>query len=55
MNNQSSGEVKLSSESLAALIVDSLIDAKIIRREDLDRAIAIAAEEIEARKAAGDY
>ena len=55
MENQLKNNERLTSESLAALIIDALIDAKIIRREDLDRAIAIAAEEIEARKAAGDY
>jgi hypothetical protein len=46
---------KLSSESLAALIVDALIDAKIVQREQAERAIQIATEEINARKAAGDY
>jgi len=40
---------------LAVLIVDALVDAKIIRKEDLDRAIEIATEGIDARKAAGDY
>ncbi len=46
---------KLTSESLAALIIDALIDAKIIRKEDLDRAIKITMEEIDVRKGAGDY
>jgi hypothetical protein len=45
----------LTSESLAALIVDALIDAKIIDREHLRSAIQIAAVEIEVRKALGDY
>jgi len=46
---------KLTSESLAALIIDALIDAKIIKKEDLEKAIEIATEEIDARKAANDY
>jgi hypothetical protein len=46
---------KLTSESLAALIVDALVDARIVQREDFERAIEIATEEINARKAAGDY
>jgi hypothetical protein len=48
-------EGRLTSESLAALIVDALIDAKIIDREHLRSAIQIAAVEIEVRKALGDY
>ncbi len=46
---------KLTSESLAALIVDALVDAKIVAKEDVERAIEIATEEIDARKAACDY
>lgn len=46
---------KLSSESLADLIVDALVMAGIIQKQDLDRATAIATEEINVRKAAGDY
>ncbi len=46
---------KLSSEDLAALIVDALVDAGIIDRDRVEDAIAIAAEEITVRKAAGDY
>jgi hypothetical protein len=40
---------------LAALIIDALADADIVRKEELERAVAIATEEIDARKAAGDY
>lgn len=46
---------KLTSESLAALIVDALIDAGIIDKRRAEEAVCIAAEEIEVRKAAGDY
>jgi len=46
---------KLTSEALATLIIDTLRLAKIIKMEDVDRAITISTEEIDARKAAGDY
>lgn len=46
---------KLTSESLAILIVDALVDAGIIPKEDVERSIEIATEEINVRKAAGDY
>jgi hypothetical protein len=46
---------KLSSQSLAALIIDALIDAGLIDKQNLQRAMAIAVEEIDVRKAAGDY
>ena len=49
------GGKKLLSEELAALIVDALLDAGIVQKERFEDAVAIAAEEIEARKAAGDY
>lgn len=46
---------RLTSESLAALIVDALVDANIVQKQDIERAIQIATEEIHVRKAAGDY
>jgi hypothetical protein len=46
---------KLTSEFLATLIIDALVVAKIIKKQDLEKAIAITTEEINARKAAGDY
>jgi hypothetical protein len=46
---------RISSETLALLIVDALVDAKIVKKEDLKRAIDIAVEEINVRKACGDY
>lgn len=46
---------RLSSESLAALVVDALIDANVVNRDDAETAIKIATEEIEVRKALGDY
>ena len=45
----------ISSESLAALIVDALIDAGLIGKSATELATTIAAEEIEVRKAGGDY
>jgi hypothetical protein len=46
---------KLTSEFLAALIVDALFQANVVKKEDLEKGIAITTEEINARKAAGDY
>jgi len=43
------------SEELAAIVVDALKDAGLVRSEDCERAIAIATEEIEVRRALGDY
>jgi len=45
----------LTSEELAVLIVDALADAGFVPREDLEAAVRVAMEEIEARKAMGDY
>ena len=52
---QKASERRLTSENLAVLVVDALIDAKIVAKEHLERAIQIATEEINVRKAAGDY
>jgi hypothetical protein len=46
---------RLSSESLAALVIDALVDAGLVTHEDIEKAIRVAAEEIEVRKALGDY
>lgn len=46
---------RITTHNLAALIVDALIDAGIMKKDDVERAIRIAAEEIEIRKALGDY
>jgi hypothetical protein len=46
---------RLSSEDLAALIVDGLLRAGIMQPENVQQAIKIAAEEIEVRKTLGDY
>jgi hypothetical protein len=35
------------SKQLAALIVDALIDAKIVKSDDLEKAVEIADEEIQ--------
>ena len=48
-------ETKLPSEGLASLIIDALVDAGIIDKERLEDAISVAAEEIDVRKALGDY
>lgn len=50
------GEIeRLSSEELAALVVDALLRAAVLKETDVRRAITIATEEIEARKTMGDY
>ena len=46
---------KLTSNDLAGLIVDALFHPGIVKAEDIERAITIATEEIDARKAMGDY
>jgi hypothetical protein len=46
---------RLGSDDLAALIVDALLQANVVKQEHVQRAIKIATEEIEARKAIGDY
>ena len=46
---------RLSSDDLAALIVDALLRANVVAQENVARAMKIATEEIEVRKAVGDY
>ena len=41
----------LTSKALAELIIDALLSAGVVDKGDLARALAIATEEIEARKA----
>jgi|tagenome__1003787_1003787.scaffolds.fasta_scaffold6342668_2 hypothetical protein len=45
----------LSSKELAQLIIDALLHAELIEENCVEEAIEIAEEEIEARKAVGDY
>ncbi len=45
----------LTSCALASLIVDMLIRCGIVNQEHCDRAVEIAVEEIDVRKAMGDY
>jgi len=49
------GMNKISSEGLADLIVDALVDAGFIRKEDFAEASKVAKTEIDVRKALGDY
>jgi hypothetical protein len=44
-----------SSQRLAGFIVDSLLDAGIVARKELDRAVSVVAEEIDANEAMADY
>lgn len=52
---KNSRSVKLSSRELAALIVDALVDGGFINADAFENAVEIAKEEIEIRKAGGDY
>ena len=46
---------RMTSLSLATLIVDALVDAKFVGKSDLDAAVAVATVEIDVRKAMMDY
>ena len=48
-------ESRLTSEKLATLIIDALVSASIVRIDKFAEAVAIATQEIDARKALGDY
>ena len=54
-SNRLAAEVKAWSDKIAPLIVDSLLDARLIRHEDLQRATAIVSEEIFVRLCLLDY
>jgi len=54
-SEHSNADNRLNSVDLAALIVDALLCAEIVQADAVKRAIEIATEEIEARKALGDY
>ena len=46
---------RLSSEGLAVLVIDALVDAGLLKKDEFRRAVDVASEEIEVRKAMGDY
>lgn len=48
-------EVNVWCDNVAALAVDVLLDCDLIKRENLEEAIEIVAEEILVRLAIGDY
>lgn len=48
------GGAPMPSRRLALLIVDALIDAGVVKKEDLERAVTITAEEIDARRGLTD-
>lgn len=45
----------LTSRQLAELIIESLIRAGFLSKSAFDQAVAVCEEEIDARKAVGDY
>ena len=53
--DQKNQDNRLSSEELAALIVDALLRADIVKQEQVERAMRIAVQEIDVRKVLGDY
>ena len=48
-------ENQLSSRELAELIIDALFQASIVKQDHVARAVQIVVEELDARKAVGDY
>ncbi len=46
---------RISSEDLAAIIIDALNDVGIVQRKDAPRALEIATDKIDGRKELGDY
>ena len=48
-------ENQISSGDLAAIIVDALIDAGIVQKKDVRRALEISTDKIDGRKEIGDY
>ena len=54
-NEDKSSKRQLSSEQLAVLILDALVDGGIVDKDDFEKGVAIATEEINARKAMQDY
>ena len=53
--NNSREDRKLSSEDLAALIVDELVETGFVKKSDFSEAVKVATLEIDIRKTAGDY
>lgn len=53
--NEAPSRGKLASTELAELVVDALLRAGLLDEDDIPKAIEIATEEIEVRKALGDY
>ena len=53
--NEEKDLLRLSSEDLAALIIDALYMGGVLSEDVYEKAVTIATEEIDARKAGGDY
>ena len=54
-DNGTTAAEALTGRELAALVVDALLRAGLLKQEHVESAIEIAAEEIDVRKALGDY
>jgi hypothetical protein len=48
-------DAKLSSKGLAGLVVQALVDSKLVAADKAHEAIEVAARRIDLRKALGDY
>lgn len=48
-------EIKVWSNGIAELIVDAMLDSKLVRKEDFKKAVDVVAEEIFVRLIMGDY
>jgi hypothetical protein len=46
---------QIPSDSLASLVVDALVDAGLVSKQNFETAVQIATSEIDARKHLGDY
>lgn len=55
VHSPDAGDDRLTSEDLAALIIDALLRANVVKKQDVEQAMKITTEEIDARKAMGDY
>jgi hypothetical protein len=46
---------QIGSENLAVLIVDALVDARIVAQTEFEKGVLVSTESINSRKALGDY
>ena len=54
-NEKADEEIKIWSDTIAAIIVDAVIDAKYVKPENFEEVVSIVSMEIYVRLAIGDY